>query len=594
MADTETIAQGEAINKVFEGINSEVQETVLDAIEFYVREKTDSGNKIDDVIKVNKLRNAYNTLVSCLVNERMNKLNRHQMLFLCTGAIADKVEINGKVIELLDTEVYNWLLENFDKKEESQFSNVVFSVIEKWKMIAEAKLELIDTTGKKKKSKDEKVDPKKLKAALEWKRNDAVKAGANISRTVLPLIEKIANIDQNRLKSFKMNFDLLNSYFNILQKGHKLSPEDKRTKEAFATKSDSIAKVLIDFTKLYTEIFSRTHESLVSFKQNIDDIKEKDMELAKVSTMAAAEENTTVDSYTSDHLDLIKRDKVIVDTIVVGAAEKSPNRVPFSGARIMLNAQIPDITKANEQYIATPQKVIESLKKILSIHINAFPKDEDGNYIIPPILIEPIRNFVDFFDDRFIMGIISGEPGRRGANVSFTPVDFQVMKAVGLYLAKDPIYDYRGEINEGTFMGDYTGKIEKSAQVKWTGEQKKMNLVMSAELVDAASREDAVQNYMDFVFNVINGLGPPPKMSKRKINVLLRYATIYSIENNVRLLLQYVAQAEPTEVRDTIIKYTNRNYEMAKEMVRKIVREDQIVQRVLGTNPEHVIARIFV
>ncbi|HPD18999.1 MAG TPA: hypothetical protein PLF61_04985, partial [Candidatus Goldiibacteriota bacterium] len=434
----------------------------------------------------------------------------------------------------------------------------------------------------------------KLKATLEWKRNDAVKAGANISRTIQPLIEKIAGIDPNRLKSFKMNFDLLNSYFNVLQKGHKLSPEDKKNMDSLAGKSDSIAKVLIDFTKLYTEIFGRAHESLVTFKQNIDEIKEKDMELSKVSTMVEAEANATVDSYTSDHLDLIKRDKVIVDTIIVNASEKSANRVPFSGARILVNAQIPDITKANENYIATPQNVIESLKKILSIHINAFPKDEDGNFIIPPILIEPIRNFVDFFDDRFIMGIVSGEPGKKGAKVSFTPVDFQVMKAVSLYLAKDPIYDYRGNINEGTFMGDYTGKIEKSAQVKWTGEQKKMNLVMSAELVDAASREDAVQNYMDFVFNVINGLGPPPKMSKRKINVLLRYATIYSIENNVRLLLQYVAQSEPTEVRDTIIKYTNRNYDVAKDMVRKIVREDQIVQRVLGTNPEHVIARIFV
>ena len=81
------------------------------------------------------------------------------------------------------------------------------------------------------------------------------------------------------------------------------------------------------------------------------------------------------------------------------------------------------------------------------------------------------------------------------------------MKAIGMYLAKDPVYDYRGEINEGTFMGDYTGKIEKTAQVKWTGQDKKMNMVMSAELVDAASRDDAVQDYMDFMFNALNGLG---------------------------------------------------------------------------------------
>ena len=109
-----------------------------------------------------------------------------------------------------------------------------------------------------------------------------------------------------------------------------------------------------------------------------------------------------------------------------------------------------------------------------------------------------------------------------------------------------------------------------------------------------ASREDAVQNYLDFVYNVLNGLGAPQKMSKRKINVLLRYATIQSMENNVKMLLQYVAQSEPTEVRDTILKFTNRSYDAAKEMVRKIIKEDAMVQRVLGANPDIVIAKIFV
>jgi len=76
--------------------------------------------------------------------------------------------------------------------------------------------------------------------------------------------------------------------------------------------------------------------------------------------------------------------------------------------------------------------------------------------------------------------------------------------------------------------------------------------------------------------------------------VLLRYATVKNMENNVKLLLTYVAQSEPTEVRDTILKYTNRNYEQSKEMVRACVKEDAMVQRILGNNPEMVIAKIFV
>src|SRR5512147_2562631 len=98
MAETQAAATGEAISKVFEGVPADVQQTVITAIEFFGREKSEAGNKIEDVVKVNKLRNGYNTLVTSLINERLNKLNRHQMLFLCTGAIADSVEVNGSSV----------------------------------------------------------------------------------------------------------------------------------------------------------------------------------------------------------------------------------------------------------------------------------------------------------------------------------------------------------------------------------------------------------------------------------------------------------------------------------------------------------------
>ena len=462
------------------------------------------------------------------------------------------------------------------------------------KAIAEGKIPLIDTSGKKKRTVEGKIDPKKLKASLEWKKNDSLKAGANLIRTTGNYVDQIADIDMNKLKGLKTNFEIIKKYFDILQKGKKISGEEQRVRKLLEEKIDMISKTLSDFTKIYAEIFSRANEGIVNIKEKIDDIRQKEAELEKVENMVSLEEAKAVDTYETEHLDLIKRDITILNTFIVSAAEKSPNRVPYSGARILLNSQIPDLEKANDQYFCTPENVIKALEKITSIHINAFPKDEDGLYIIPPILIEPIRNYVDFLEDRFVMGFVSGEPAKKGANVSFSPVDIQVMKAIGMYLAKDPIYNYRGEINEGTFMGDYTGKIEKKAQVKWTGEDKKFNLAITSELVDAASREDAVQDYIDFVFNVVNGLGPPPKMSKRKICVLLRYATIYSLENNVKLLLQYVAQSEPLEVRDTIVKYYNRNYDMAKDVVRKIVKEDEQVQRILGNNPEFVIAKIFV
>lgn len=587
--------EGEAINHIFEGLDSEIKANVLGAIEFFGKEKSDSGNKIDDVVKVNKLRNAYNTLVSAIINEKMNNMNKYQELFMCTGAIGDFVEINGNKIVLMDSKVYEQLFADFwNKDTSSAASGAVYSVTEKMKAIAEGKIELIDTSGKRKSKKTEtKVDPKKLKASLEWKKNDSLKIGANLVRMLGSYMDKIQQLDQIKLKAFKNNFDALNTYFGILSKGSKLTPEEIKMKDMLAFRSDMIAKMLADFTKLYSETFTRSAECVDSIKEKIDDIKLKEIEIEKALTVVTAEENSAVDSYNAEHTDIIKRDVSIINSFIVSASEKSANRVPYSGARILLNSQIPDLEKANDSYFCTPKNVITSLDKILGIHTNAFPKDEDGNFIIPPILIEPIRNYVDFLEDRFIMGFVTGEPGKKGAKVSFSPVDFQVMKAIGMYLAKDPIYDYRGEINEGTFMGDYTGKVEKTAQVKWTGQDKKMNMVMSSELVDAASRDDAVTNYMDFVFNCLNGLGPPPKMSKRRINILLRYATIYNIENNVRLLLQYVAQSEPLEVRDTIMKYTNRSTDAGREMVKKIIKEDSIVQRVLGNNPDLVCSKIF-
>jgi hypothetical protein len=42
------------------------------------------------------------------------------------------------------------------------------------------------------------------------------------------------------------------------------------------------------------------------------------------------------------------------------------------------------------------------------------------------------------------------------------------------------------------------------------------------------------------------------------------------------------------------MKYTNRSADAGREMVKKIVKEDAVIQRVLGNNPDMVCAKIFV
>ena len=586
----------EAIHNVFEGLDGAVKETVFAALEFFGKEKSESGNKIEDLVKVNKLKTAYNTLISALVENRLNDLNKYQRLFLATGAIGDSVETNTGVVNLLDLTVYNSLLNSFENKDEDNpFDSFVFSVPEKYKALAKGELELIDTSGKKKRNTTTKVDTKKVKANLEWKKNDSLRTGANFIREmgndldnkILPLADGV------KIKNIKLNYDIVKKYLEILQKGHRITPDEKKLKDTLKLPVETMSKGMLEFFTSNAEAFTKLSTQMAGLKEKIEDIVQKEIEIGKVDTIVSETEAKTFTKFDTETIDIVKKDISILNGFIVTAAEKAANRVPFSGARILLNSQIPDVTKS-ENFLCTPEAVLKSLNKIAEIHVNLFPKDEEGNYIIPPILIEPIRNYCDFLEDRFVIGFVSGEAAKVGAKVGFSPVDMQVLKVMGMYLAKDPVYNYRGELNEGTFMGDYTGKVEKTAQVKWTGADKKMNMVMSSELVDAASRDDAVNDYIDFLFNTENGFGPSQKMSKRRVVIMLRYCTIKSIENNVRLLLNYVAQSEPIEVRDTILKYTNRNHDAAKEMVRKLLKEDAGLQRTLGVNADYVISKIFV
>src|SRR5882672_6807366 len=163
---------------------------------------------------------------------------------------------------------------------------------------------------------------------------------------------------------------------------------------------------------------------------------------------------------------------------------------------------------------------------------------------MPRISLEPIRNGVDWLDDRFVMSVVSGEQVKKGPTFSLSPLELQVMRALGMYLSKDSIFNFRGEQNEGTFMGEYSGKMEKSAKVVFAGADKKMTMVASAKQVDGAGRETAVTDYIEFVFAIFNGLGPNPKLSKRRIAILLRYVILQDLQFTVILMLRYAAQTE--------------------------------------------------
>ncbi|MBI4983839.1 MAG: flagellar basal body rod protein FlgC [Rhodocyclales bacterium] len=48
-------------------------------------------------------------------------------------------------------------------------------------------------------------------------------------------------------------------------------------------------------------------------------------------------------------------------------------------------------------------------------------------------------------------------------------------------------HDYRGEVNAGTFIGDYSGRMEKKTSVKWAGDDKKFTMQSTSQVVDSAA-----------------------------------------------------------------------------------------------------------
>jgi hypothetical protein len=297
--------------------------------------------------------------------------------------------------------------------------------------------------------------------------------------------------------------------------------------------------------------------------------------------------------FSKDAISSIKSDIDNTNSCTVRAAEAHPLKVPFSASRIMLSKQFTEGENFNDR-ICSKENVAASFEKILKIHTNLFAKDFEGKYIVPTIVIEPLRNYVDFFDDRFIMALISGDTVRRGPFITFTPVDIQVLKLCALYLTKDNIYDYRGEVKVGTFMGDYVGKIEKNTKVKWTGSEKKFSMVSTQSMQDTASREDTVNDYVDFMFAIANGVAPNPKISKRKINIMLKYIHFDQVEKNIACILKLIAQTEPGEAKDSILAFTKHNdVDAAKDLIRASLKVDPQTAKMFNDNADFAITRVF-
>ena len=588
---SETIVANEIFDRVLEGVSPEVRGIVEDGIKAFGKDSA-TNPAFTDKVKCDRLRKAFDALTRQLL-DRIEALNEEQSLFLCTGALADQVDLGEGPIQLLDRGVYDGLMAAFkaapSMPEEADY---VYTSWDRARMIAADELYALNPqdSGKRRPKKDAAAlaaDPKVARETAMGKRNAQVKE----LDTVLPALQQLfaaaqavdptaARVALDTMKSFvdqaagrapeaagqakmEQERDILNA-----------GPAIKAYAEAAATNLLKIRQLAEKYGPVLGELRKTLREI-----ESLNAVKTDSMRKKFVS-------------FDTEKVAKLKTDFGYTGGFVAATAENAANRVATSGSRVLLNSHFNLEQDPLQNQICTPENVHAAMQKILGVHTNAFPKGPSGAFQIPPVILEPIRNVVDWLEDRFIMSVVSGESPRKGPNFSLSPVEAQVMRAIGMFLSKDSIYNFRGEQNAGTFMGEYSGKVEKSAKVVFAGADKKMTMVASAKQVDAAGREQAVSDYMEFVFNVLNGLMPNPKMSKRRIAILLRYVVVKDLQFTVILMLRYAAMAEMQEVRESILKHTQNNYTEAKRLVEESWKDDQ-VPRVLGPKPTQFMQKMF-
>ena len=91
--------------------------------------------------------------------------------------------------------------------------------------------------------------------------------------------------------------------------------------------------------------------------------------------------------------------------------------------------------------------------------------------------------------------------------------------------------------------------------------------------VDASSRQEAVEDYMEFIFHAANDFPAPLNISTRKLAVLLKYMTIESPIKTVALTLRYVAGKEPEEARKVLLYRAGHDRSRASDMLQRACQE---------------------
>jgi len=235
----------------------------------------------------------------------------------------------------------------------------------------------------------------------------------------------------------------------------------------------------------------------------------------------------------------------------------------MSGSRILLNEHLTMENDPVNTQILHPEKVHAAMQKILKIPhqpLSALPFRRADH---PPFIIEPIRNVVDWMDDRSCWPWSRATPVKKGPSFSLDAVEHPGHARLRMYLLQGLDLQFpRRSKNVGTFMGEYSGKVEKSAKVVFAGADKKMTMVAPRpRQVDSAGRDTAVGDYIEFIMQRPQWPGPHSEnVQAPHRHFFCVTSSLADLQNTVILMLRYAGQTELGECpRIHPSKITNNN-----------------------------------
>ena len=581
-----TIEVNQRLNACLEGVPEDIALMVIEALALLSGEQAlvSELGSISYQERMFRVREAYRALLFYLIDHYIGAMNPAQRLFVNTGAIADRVvfeDEQGKryEVELLAPHIYETLIADVLSIDESllpRWTRNIYRPEDQFNAIA---LGVLEPEGLDKKN----LAKFRATRSLE-QQNMSREQATTLNNTYYALLQQsqdlfshLDNLFDSYARHLHQLPEVQKTLLRVQRYNHMIAVRDPQPEER-----DEMSRILNDPThqrmgqdiEIYAQQGLNILQQIQEHSQNIDIKNQKLKEISAKLIHSGAQDVGSVRHrqdiiFDEETRRLIKRHVQTTGTFAVSAVQSLPQKMDEDTTQILLNAHFRQSESSVSDTLATLSGLQASFEKVMSIHTNLFPRDAADEPILPPVLIEPIRRYLEWTGERFIVGLVTAETPRSGQAYHFSSLDMAVLKLCGMYAFKDKIFDYRGNRLEGNLMADYSARLSSKTTVKWVGEEKKYKLVTVMQEIDSASRSEAVEDYLEFIFHAANGFPAPLHLSKRKMAVMLRYIQIFDPVYTAALVLRYVADQEPEEARNVLVYRAGYDRARAFELVQK-------------------------